>query len=58
MDVQMFVCPSVGMWKANGNPNPFTDLDEILHTCSYLSKEGFDTGLTPPRPSHSCAWGA
>jgi len=36
--VQMFVCLSVGMWNANGNPNPCTDLDEILHTHSHLPK--------------------
>jgi len=29
MGVQMFVCLFVGMWRANGNPNPCTDLDEI-----------------------------
>jgi len=29
------------MWRANGNPNPCTDLDEILNTHPYLSKEGF-----------------
>jgi len=39
------------MWRANGNPNPFTDLDEILHAHSHLSKEGFGLGLTPA-PSH------
>jgi len=35
MGIEMFVCPSVGMWRAFGNPNPCTDLDEILHipTC-------------------------
>jgi len=50
----MFVCLSVGMWRANGNPNPCTDLDDILHTHPHLSKEGFGTGLTPaPSP-----WGA
>jgi len=32
MGEQMFVCPTVGMWRANGNPNPCTNLDEILHT--------------------------
>jgi len=32
MGKQMFVCPTVGMWRANGNPNPCTNLDEILHT--------------------------
>jgi len=53
----MFVCPSVGMWGANGNPNPCTDLDEILHTDPHLSKGGFGPGLAPalgpPGP-----WGA
>jgi len=45
-------CLSVGMWRANGNPNPCTDLDEILHTHSHLSKEGFGTGLIPaPSPA-------
>jgi len=39
------------MWKANGNPNPCTNLDEILHTNPHLSKKGFGTGLTPaPSP--------
>jgi len=50
----MFVCLSVcsvGMWRVNGNPNPCTDLDEILNVHSYLSKEGFDAGLTPPPPT-------
>jgi len=47
MGVQMFVCMSVGMWRANGNSNPFTDLDEICtHAHPHLSKEGFGTGLT------------
>jgi len=51
MGVQMFVCLSVGMWRANGNPNPCTDLGEILHAHPHLSKEGFDPGLTPaPSP--------
>jgi len=47
------VCLSVGMWRwrANGNPNPYTDLDEILHAHSFMSKEG----LTP-HPSHPWAW--
>jgi len=35
------------MSRANGNPNPCTDLDEILHTHPHLSKEGFGLGLTP-----------
>jgi len=39
------------MWWANGNPNPSTNPDEILHTHPYLSKEGFGSGLTPA-PSH------
>jgi len=43
----MFVCLSVGMRRGNGNPNPCTDLDEILHTHPHLSKEGFGPGLTP-----------
>jgi len=54
MGVQMFVCLSVAMWRTNGNPNPCTDLDEILHTHLHLSKEGFGPGLTsaplPPGP--------
>jgi len=56
MGVQMFVCLSLGIWRANGNPNPCIDLDEILHAHSYLSKEGFDAGLTTS-PSHPWAWG-
>jgi len=51
MGVQMFVYLSVGMWRANENPNPCPDLDEILHTHPHLSKEGFGPGLTPaPSP--------
>jgi len=43
------------MWRANGNPNPFTDLDEIFHAHPHLSREGFVAGLTPsPFP---WAWG-
>jgi len=42
------------MWRANGNPNPCTDHDEILHAYIHLSKEGFGAGLThapsPPGP--------
>jgi len=49
----MFVCLSVGMRRANRNPNPCTDLDEILHAHSYLPKEGFDAGLTPPGGSET-----
>jgi len=54
MGVQMFVCLSVGMWRANGNPNPCTDLDEIFHAHPHLSKEGFGPCLifapSPPGP--------
>jgi len=47
----MFVCQSVGMWRANGNPNPCTDHDEILHAYSHMPKEDFGAGLTPaPSP--------
>jgi len=42
------------MWRANGNPNPCTDLDEILHTYPHLPKEGFVAGLAP---SPAWAWG-
>jgi len=41
------VCLSVGMWRANGNPNPCTNLDYILHTHPHMPKEGFGAGLTP-----------
>jgi len=37
-------------WRANGNPNPCTDPDEILHAYPHLSKEGF---VRPPLPSPS-----
>jgi len=43
------------MWRANGNPNPCTDLDEILHPHPHVSKEGFGAGLTPT-PSSAWAW--
>jgi len=49
----LFVCLSVGMWRVNGNPNPFTDLDEIFHVNGHLSKEGLGAGLTPS----PWAWG-
>jgi len=45
-DVCLFVCMSVGMWRANQNPNPYTNLDEIFHAHPHLSKEGFGAGLT------------
>jgi len=38
---------SVGMWRANENPNPCTDLDEILHAHPHLTKEGFGAVLIP-----------
>jgi len=41
------VCLSVDMWRANGNPNPCSNLDDILHPHPHLSKEGFGAGLTP-----------
>jgi len=44
------------MWRANGNPTPCTDLDEIFHTHPHLSKEGFGPGLTPA-PSPPGPWG-
>jgi len=47
MGVQMFVCISLGMWRANRNPTPFTDLDNVLHPHPHLSKEGFGAVLTP-----------
>jgi len=43
----MFVCLSVGTWRADGNPNPYIDLDDIFHAHPHLSKEGFGAGLTP-----------
>jgi len=56
MGIQMFVCLFViGMWRANGNPNPCTKFDEIFHAHPHLSKEGFGAGLTPPPPTW--AWG-
>jgi len=39
------------MWRANGNPNPCTDLDEILHAHPHLPKEGFGGHLNPTAPS-------
>jgi len=56
MGVQMFVyCPYVGMWRAKGNPNLCTDLDEILHAHPHMPKEG----LTPtPSSAWAWAWGA
>jgi len=53
MGVKMFV----GMWRANGNPKPCTDLDDFLHTHPNMSKEGFGAGLTPA-PSPIWAWGS
>jgi len=45
------------MWRSNGNPNPFTDRDEILNAYPYLTKEGFGAGLNPA-PSSPWALGA
>jgi len=47
---------SVGVWRANGNPNPCTDLDEIFLAHPHLSREGFGAGLTlsPPGPGDAC----
>jgi len=45
------VCLSVGMWRANGNPNPCTDLDKILNAHPHLFKVGFSAGLTLPPPT-------
>jgi len=51
MGVQMFVCLSVGMWMANGNPNLSTNPYEILQAHLHLSNEGFGGSLTPaPSP--------
>jgi len=41
------VCLSVGMWRANGNPNSYTDHDEIFHAHPHLSKKGFGARLNP-----------
>jgi len=48
-DVCLFVCLSIGMWRANGNPHPYTDLDEIFHAYPHLSQEGFGAILTHAR---------
>jgi len=50
----MFVCLSVGMWRANGNANSCTDLNEIeiLQAHPHLSKEGFGAGSTPASAPH------
>jgi len=36
------------MWRANGNPKPYTNLDEIFYAYPHLSMEGFGASLTPP----------
>jgi len=41
----MYVSLSVGMWMADGNPNPSTDLVKF-GTHIPLSKEGFGAALT------------
>jgi len=38
------------MWRANGNPNPCTDHDKVLHANPHLSKKGGD-------PSSLCCLG-
>jgi len=35
------------MWRVNGNPNPCTDLDQILHAHANLSKDGFGAVFNP-----------
>jgi len=45
------------MWRAHGNPNPCTNLDEILHALPHLFKVGFGAGLTPT-PTTSVPGGA
>jgi len=35
------------MWRGNGNPNPYTVLDKILHPHPHLFKEGFSANLIP-----------
>jgi len=45
----MFVCPTIGMWRrANGNPNPCTHLDEILHTSPHYPRPLPPLGLGGP----------
>jgi len=38
---------SVGMWRADGNPNPCMDLYKICMHIPHLSKKGFGEVLTP-----------
>jgi len=52
----VFVCLSVGTWRGNGNPNPYTDLDEILLTHPHVFKEGFGASITLVFYP-ACAWG-
>jgi len=52
----MYVSLSVGMWRANGNPNQYTYLNEILQAHPHLSKKGFGAGLTPDTSS-AWTWG-
>jgi len=46
---------SVGMWRANGNPNPCTDLDEILHAYPPPIQGRFWYRFDP-HPYHIRAW--
>jgi len=48
---------SVGMWRANGSPNPCTDVDEVLNAHPHLSKVGFGAGLTSTPPTSGPAGG-
>jgi len=57
MGVQMFVCPSVGMWRAYANPYPCTNLDEILHAHPHLSQERFWFRFDPCPAPHG-PWGS
>jgi len=47
----LFVCPSVGMWRANRNPNPLMKFCTIIPTCPRkVLMQGW------PPPSHPWAW--
>jgi len=47
MGILMLVCMSVWYVRANRDPNPRTNLNEILQTHLPLFKEGFGASLTP-----------
>jgi len=42
MGVQVYVSLSVGMWRANANPKPYTNLNVILHAHPHLPWCSFD----------------